>query len=170
MLWARVLADLVVVVHAAFVTFVVLAMVAIVAGLVLGWAWVRNFWFRVLHLAAIGAVAAQAVVGMACPLTVLENHLRRLAGQETYPGAFIGYWAHRLIFFDAAPWVFTAGYILFGVAVAAGFVLAPPRRPWANGGLTTKAQRHKEDRREKNLTTEHTEHAERKAEKRGKTS
>ncbi len=129
MLWARILADLIVVIHAAFVAFVALGMVAIVVGLVLGWAWVRNLWFRLLHLAAIGLVAAQAIAGVICPLTILENHLRRLAGQETYPGAFVGYWAHRLIFFEAEPRVFTVGYILFGLTVLAAFILGPPRRP-----------------------------------------
>lgn len=129
MLWARLLADLVVVVHAAFVGFVVFGMVAIVLGLVLRWAWVRNCWFRILHLAAIGVVVGQSVVGMMCPLTVLENDLRRLAGQEAYPGAFIGYWAHRLIFFHAEPWVFELGYCLFGLAVVIALVVAPPRWP-----------------------------------------
>jgi hypothetical protein len=129
MLWARILADVVVVVHAAFVGFVALGMVATVAGLVLRWAWVRNFWFRILHLAAIGFVAIQSLLGVMCPLTVLENQLRMRAGQEIYPGAFIGYWAHRLIFFHAEPWVFSAGYVLFGLAVLVTFALAPPRLP-----------------------------------------
>jgi hypothetical protein len=129
MLWARVLADIVVVVHALFVAFVVFGMAAILLGLVLGWGWVRNFWFRIIHLAAIGVVAAQAIAGVMCPLTILENYLRRMAGQEAYPGAFIGYWAHRLIFFRGEPWVFTLGYCLFGLAVLGAFVFGPPRGP-----------------------------------------
>jgi hypothetical protein len=134
MFWARVLADVVVVVHAAFVAFVVFGMVAILAGLVLGWGWVRSFAFRALHLAAIGVVAALALADMSCPLTTLEKVLRRQAGQETYPGAFIGYWAHRLIFFQAEPWVFTLAYSLFGAAVLAAFLLGPPRLPWKAAG------------------------------------
>jgi len=129
MIWARVLADVIVVIHASFVAFVVLGMAAIVVGLLCRWAWVKNFWFRILHRAAIGVVAAQALAGVICPLTILENHYRRLGGQETYPGAFIGYWAHRLIFFDAEPWVFTVCYSLFGLSVLAAFVLGPPRWP-----------------------------------------
>ena len=72
---------------------------------------------------------------MRCPFTVWENALRRQAGQSTYPGAFLGYWAHRLIFLDAPDWAFTLGYTLFGLAVLAAFVLAPPRLParWACG-------------------------------------
>ena len=129
MLWARILADVVVVAHAAFVAFVVFGLPAILLGLALGWGWVRNFWFRMLHVAAIGVVAAQALCGVICPLTVLENTLRRLAGQQAYPGAFVGYWAHRLIFYRAEPWVFTALYVSFGLAVLGAFVLAPPRWP-----------------------------------------
>lgn len=131
MLWARILADLVVVFHLAFVAFVVFGLVAILLGLALGWGWVRNFWFRLLHLAGIGVVAAQAHCGVICPLTILENALRRVAGQETYPGAFVGYWAHRLLFFQAPPWVFTTAYCAFGLTVLAAFLLGPPRWPWS---------------------------------------
>lgn len=130
MLWARILADLVVVVHVAFVAFVIFGLAAILLGLALGWGWVRNFWFRALHLGAIGLVAMQALCGVICPLTILENTLRRLAGQETYPGAFIGYWAHRILFFEAPPWVFTTAYCAFGLTVLAAFLLGPPRWPW----------------------------------------
>jgi hypothetical protein len=104
-------------------------MAAIVVGLACGQGWARNFWLRVLHLSAIAVVAALALAGASCPLTVAENRLRQLAGQETYPGVFIGYWAHRLIFFEAPPQVFTLLYTGFGLAVLATFLLAPPRRP-----------------------------------------
>jgi hypothetical protein len=130
MLWARVVADLVVFVHAVWVGFVVLGMGAILAGIVFRWGWVRNFWFRVVHLAMIGLVVAESLLGLACPLTTWERQLRQAAGQSTYTGDFIGHWAHRLIFFQAAPWVFTLAYTLFGAAVLAAFVLAPPRWPW----------------------------------------
>jgi hypothetical protein len=52
-----------------------------------------------------------------------------MAGQASYHGDFIGYWVHQLIFYRAKPWVFTLVYILFGLAVLAAFVLAPPH--WA---------------------------------------
>src|SRR4051812_2397703 len=129
MSWARIGADLVIIFHASYVAFVVLGMVAIVAGLGTRRAWARHFWFRVLHLSAILVVVALSVAGLSCPLTLAENSLRRSAGQESYPGAFIGYWAHHLIFFDAPPWAFNLIYGLFGLAVLLTFVLAPPRRP-----------------------------------------
>lgn len=127
MLW-RILADAVVTVHAAFVAFIVFGFAAIVAGMALGWDWVRNFRFRAVHLAAIGFVCVEALVGIVCPLTALEDWLRQNAGQARYPGDFIAYWMHWLIFYDAPGWVFAAAYLGFGTMVALVFWLAPPRR------------------------------------------
>jgi hypothetical protein len=129
MLWARMLADLTVVIHLAYVSFVVFGLLAILVGAVCRWTWVRNFWFRVIHLTAIGIVVAEALAGIPCPLTVWEQQLRTAAGQTDYRGEFLGYWAHQLIFYRAEPWVFTVLYFAFGLAVLAAFVLAPPRRP-----------------------------------------
>ena len=122
------LADLVVVTHAGFVLFVVGGQVAILAGWARGWQWTRNPVFRILHLAAIGFVALQAWFGIVCPLTALEKHLRTLAGIAVYDSSFIGYWTHRLLFYTAPSWVFTVVHSLFGLLVAASFVLYPPRR------------------------------------------
>jgi hypothetical protein len=127
MTWAKFLADLIVIVHACYVSFVVFGLLAILIGAVLGWRWVRNPWFRSLHLLAIAIVVIEAIAGVPCPLTVWESRLRQQAGQAAYPGDFLGYWAHQLIFYQAEPWVFTAGYLGFGLAVLAAFWLAPPR-------------------------------------------
>ncbi len=129
MLIYRLLADAVVVVHAGFVAFVVFGLAAILLGAVLNWGWIRNFWFRIAHLTAIGVVVVQALCGVICPLTILENWLRRGAGEATYPGSFVAYWAHHLLFYDAQPWVFTVGYCLFGAAVLATLFFCPPRWP-----------------------------------------
>jgi hypothetical protein len=129
MLWARVLADAVVVIHVAYVSFVVFGLAAIIFGLVFRWRWVRNFWFRTIHLAMIGIVVLESLAGIACPLTTWEKSLRTLGGQAAVEGDFIASWMHRLIFFRADPWVFTLLYCLFGAAVVLTFVLGPPRRP-----------------------------------------
>lgn len=127
--WARFLADAIVVFHAAWVAFVVVGMAVILVGLAFRWGWVRNFWFRALHLGAIGVVVGETLAGIPCPLTIWESALRRRAGQQSHAGDFVGYWAHRLIFVDAEPWVFTAAYILFGASVLLAFLVGPPRRP-----------------------------------------
>jgi len=127
--WAKLLADFIVVCHAAYFSFVVFGLVLILLGIALRWGWVRNFWFRALHLTMIGIVVLEALIGMTCPLTSWEKRLRDLAGEGSYTGDFIGYWAHRLIFYDFKPWVLDVLQVSFGLAVLAAFVLAPPRWP-----------------------------------------
>ncbi len=129
MRWARLLADVIVVCHVTYVTFVVFGLAAILLGIAFRWSWVRNIWFRAIHLITIGIVVGESLVGVKCPLTVWEAQLRKIAGQTTYTGDFVAHWAHRLFFFRAAPWVATLIYTLFGLAVLVTFFLAPPRRP-----------------------------------------
>jgi hypothetical protein len=124
----RLAADAVLVFHISYVGFVLVGFVLTVVGILARWNWVRNPWFRGLHLAAILLVVAESLGGIICPLTIWESELRQMAGQTAYRGDFIAQWLHDLLFFDAEPWVFTVCYTLFGLAVLATFVLAPPRR------------------------------------------
>ena len=123
----RFLADVVLVLHVAVVAFVVGGLVVIVAGNYLRWRWVNAPAFRILHLVAIAVVVAQAWLGAACPLTSLEMSLRASA-QATYGGGFVEYWLQRFLYYEAPPWVFLAGYSLFGLLVAAAWRYFPPRR------------------------------------------
>jgi hypothetical protein len=129
MLWRRTLANLIVVAHAGYFCFVVLGLVAILIGVAFRWQWVRNPWFRWIHITMIGVVVAEALAGLPCPLTVWERQLRQGAGQVAYAGDFLAYWAHRLLFVDAHRWAFTVAHTAFGLAVLAAFILAPPRWP-----------------------------------------
>lgn len=124
----RLAADAILVLHALFVAFVVFGQAAILVGHVSGWRWILNPWFRSLHVLAIGVVAAQAWLGRICPLTTWEMALRERAGRgDTYEGSFVAYWLHRLLFFEAPGWVFTAAYTLFALVVLASWVWIRPR-------------------------------------------
>ncbi len=111
------LADTILVVHFLFVVFVVFGFMLILLGLLAGWSWVHNRKFRLTHLAAIGVVVLQAWLGQLCPLTVWENELRRRAGQSGYEETFVEHWLHKVLFFQAEPWVFTMIYTGFGLLV-----------------------------------------------------
>jgi polyferredoxin len=128
-LFYRLAADAVVVVHCAYVAFVVVGLVAILIGLAGRRRWARNLVFRMLHLLAIAVVAGEAVCGITCPLTTWEQRLRTLAGQASYQGDFLATWVHELLFYDAAPWVYTVCYAAFALVVLATFLVAPPRWP-----------------------------------------
>ena len=119
-----VLADLILLAHFLFVLFVVGGFAMILTGIALNWRWVRNFRFRVLHLAAIVFVMFESLAGMMCPLTVWEDALR---GSGMASG-FIQRWVQRLLFYDWPGWVFTSIYVVFAMLVGIVFWLAPPAR------------------------------------------
>ena len=75
----RALADLVVLVHLAFIVFVVLG-----SALALRWWWIP--W---VHLPAVLWSALLEFCGWICPLTPLENWLRRAGGAAEYSGGFV---------------------------------------------------------------------------------
>jgi uncharacterized protein DUF2784 len=75
----RIAADFVLIVHMAFVVFVVLGGTIVVR-------WPRVAWAHV-PAAIWGALIEFA--GWICPLTPIENELRRRAGLEPYQGDFV---------------------------------------------------------------------------------
>lgn len=119
-------ADLTVLIHAIFILFVVGGQVFILIGWSRSWQWTQNAIFRYLHLAAIGYVVLEALLGITCPLTLLEFYLRQLAGEATHNTSFIGYWIHYFLFFTAPDWFFLLIYSLFGLFVLLTFIAHPP--------------------------------------------
>lgn len=75
----RIAADAVVLVHLAFILFVLLGGLAVLA---------RN-WMAMLHLPAVAWGACVELLHLRCPLTDLENSLRHAAGESGYPGGFV---------------------------------------------------------------------------------
>ena len=120
----RIAADVLLVVHFLIAAFIVGGLVLVWIGIAAGWSWIRNPWFRYAHLAAIAFVAAEALLGYACPLTIWEDLLRGGARPES----FIGRWVYRLLYYNAPEWVFALLYVLWTAATLLTLWLAPPRR------------------------------------------
>jgi hypothetical protein len=84
----RVMADAVLLAHGIFILFVLL-------GGAMVWRWPRLAW---LHLPAVAWAAWVAWAGWVCPLTPMENALRRAAGQAGYSGGFVEHYLLGLIY------------------------------------------------------------------------
>jgi hypothetical protein len=123
------LADAILAAHVVFVGFVVFGLVAIYLGLFLRWPWVRNFWWRVLHLIGIGVVVFQSWLGVICPLTTWEMALREKAGVEMYSGSFVQHWLQSMLYFNAPEWVFIFVYTAFGSLVLGSWFVVRPNGP-----------------------------------------
>jgi hypothetical protein len=116
------LADAVLLLHLAYVGFVVLGFLAVPLGAALGWRWVRGRALRRLHLAAIALVALEALAGVMCPLTEWEAQLR---GGGT-PQSFVGRLVHAVLFYDLPVWVFTLAYVGLAALALVLYRLVPP--------------------------------------------
>lgn len=87
------LAEITVVVHLAFIAYVV-------AGGFLAWRWPRTIW---LHACAAAWGFASIVVGIDCPLTALENWARANADGSSLPTTgFIDHYLTGVIYPDSA--------------------------------------------------------------------
>jgi hypothetical protein len=103
----RLLADLLVVAHFAFVIFVVLGGLLVLRHPRLAW----------LHLPAAAWGATIEFTGWICPLTPWEQSLRQLGGQAGYTGGFI---EHYLIPVLYPPGLTTSIQAALGLLVVAG--------------------------------------------------
>jgi hypothetical protein len=125
------LADAILLLHFAFVLFVVGGLFTIWIGYFARWSFIRNPWFRVAHLFAMGVVVAESVCGVICPLTTWEAGLREKSGESPrYAGSFIQHWVHRLMFFEIPERVFTVVYVASFVLIVLSFVVVKPRAFW----------------------------------------
>lgn len=87
MLW-RLAADALVLVHLAFILFVML-------GGLLVWRWPRLCW---LHVPAVAWGIMVEALHLTCPLTPWENQLRRAAGDAGYTGSFVEHYLLPVIY------------------------------------------------------------------------
>jgi len=85
---------------------------------------VRNRAFRIAHLAAIVFVAAEALLGVTCPLTYWEDLLRASGREER---SFIGRWLAWFLYYNLPEWVFAIAYAAFAAAVILAWRAIPPR-------------------------------------------
>ena len=107
----RLLADLVLILHLAFVVFVLCG-----GLLVLKWRWIA--WW---HLPAAFWGAVVEFTGWICPLTPLENWLRAQGGEATYRSDFIAQYLLPVLYPDhltrGIQWLLGTMVIVLNAAV-----------------------------------------------------
>ena len=106
-------ADVILIFHFLFLLFVVGGLPIIWIGARLGVDFVRNVWFRYIHLAAISVVVVESLLGMPCPLTIWEDSLRQFESDQ----GFIQRWLHYMLFYDLQEWIFTVIYLIYSILI-----------------------------------------------------
>ncbi len=117
------LTEIIFAAHIAIILFNVFGLVAVPVGAFCGWRFVRIRWWRILHVLLLAAVAAQAIAGRACILTLWQADLAGTAADRT---PLIMSWVDRLIYWPVPIWVFVVLYIVvFGYALALLWLVPP---------------------------------------------
>ena len=113
------LADAVLLLHAAFIVWAALGGLAV-------WRWPRLAW---AHLPCVAWGVWIEFSGGICPLTPLENLLRERAGQAGYGGDFIAHYLMPLIYPEALTrpmqWLLGAALLVLNLVI---YTLAIRRR------------------------------------------
>ena len=113
----RLLADVVVFVHLAFIAFVLL-------GGLLVMRWRKVAW---VHLPVAAYGAAIEIWRWICPLTPLENELRHRGGEAGYAGGFVPHYVLPVLYPaklpPAAPWVLAGIVLVLNVGLYAAVVV-----------------------------------------------
>jgi hypothetical protein len=128
------LGNAILITHFCLVLFVIGGLIVAWLGYFQRWQFVRNFYFRAIHLMLLGFIIAQTALGKDCPLTIWENQLRIKAGGEAvYQHGCITYWIDRFLFYDADQKMLNTIYYVFFALVVLSWLVVRPRWPFKAG-------------------------------------
>ena len=100
------IADVLLLIHFGLAAWITAGFFIIPLGYKLGWNWIKKRNLRLLHLFLMGVIATETIVGLTCPLTVLENMFRNVA----YSMSFMSYWLAEILYWDLPSQVFVLLY------------------------------------------------------------
>ncbi len=137
------LSYLMVLLHSLCVLFIVLSVPVIMAGHLLQWPFVKNFYYRSIHLGMLMVPVVETILGLPCPLTLWENQLRKLGGLEEYSKGCLQYWMEQWFHLAINAQTVDITSLLIGISCVFLCFLVPPK--------FVKITSH--HRRKKNVTT-----------------
>ena len=121
--------DALLLVHFSLAAFITLGFFIIPIGHKLGWNWIKSRNLRILHLSLMGVITAETIVGLTCPLTVLENMFRDV----DYSSSFMSYWIAQILYWDLPSQVFVLLYWLCLGWVLTLWKVCPPIQKMSDG-------------------------------------
>ncbi len=116
-------------VHFSLAASITLGFFIIPIGYKLGWNWIKNRNLRLLHLSLMGVITVETIVGLTCPLTVLENMFRDV----DYSSSFMSYWIAQILYWDLPNHVFVTLYSLCLLWVSILWKICPPIQKMSDG-------------------------------------
>ena len=116
------IADIVLLFHFAIVIFITFGFFLIPIGYNSNWIWVKNFKLRICHCGMMLFITLETLLGITCPLTIIENNLRGIHKTTS----FISYWINQIIYWDLPSQFFIILYCVFLIWTFLLWKLFPP--------------------------------------------
>ena len=88
--------NLIIFIHFLIVLFITFLLFFIPIGYKFSWKFMRNKKLRLSHFLLMSFVTIETILGIACPLTTIENHL----SDNKYDKTFISFWMEKVIYWD----------------------------------------------------------------------
>ena len=117
------IADAVLVIHFGVVIFISGGLLLVPLGYQLGWGWLANKRLMIIHAGTMAFVTLETILGLTCPLTLIENYLIGMNTSES----FIGFWVKRIFYYDLPMEYFAISYFLCRAWTFSMWKLFPPR-------------------------------------------
>ena len=100
--------EIVLLFHFCIFLFMVLSFFLIPLGYYQKWEWVKNKYYRLIHLILMGIIFIETILGFMCPLTILENFLRNDIEINNKITQII----HQIMYLDLPTYQFIILYLL----------------------------------------------------------
>ena len=102
------ISDIILVIHFFIVAFIVSGLFLIPVGYSLNWRWVKNLKIRITHLGLMIIITLETLLGLSCPLTIIENSFHEMYESES----FVKFWIKKLIYWDFPNYFFVVLYLV----------------------------------------------------------
>lgn len=100
--------EIVLLSHFCIFLFMILSFFLIPIGYYQKWKWVKNKYYRLIHLILMGIILIETILGFMCPLTILENFLRNDIETNNKITQII----HQIMYWDLPSYQFIILYLL----------------------------------------------------------
>ena len=101
-------ADLVLIIHFIIVVFISSLFLLIPMGYQFYWKWVKKLKLRLIHLGLMTLITFETIIGITCPLTIIENNLRGIYISNSFFSSLVS----KIIFWELPRLFFLILYIL----------------------------------------------------------
>ncbi len=120
------IADIILILHFGIILFITSLFFLIPVGYKFNWIFTKNIKIRVFHAGLMTFVTIETFLGIACPLTYLENYF--LNENENENKLFLSYWLNKIIYWDLPSYFFLIMYLICLFWTFIMWYIFPPKK------------------------------------------